>query len=88
MSEHSEPLPPEQAFQELVALSEDLELYDQSHLFTKTGKALTGADIEQLAAEAEQGYDIAAIAPENVTGTLHHVHDSENVSGDDTPPLT
>lgn len=30
---------------------------------TKTGRFLTGADLDTLAAEAEQGYDISSLAP-------------------------
>jgi len=40
--------------------------------------------VEAQANEAEEGYDISQLEPRNVSGEVHHVHDTEEVTGGDS----
>ena len=53
---------PKQTTYELTGHGEQLVI-PVSHRTTKTGRFLTGAELDELAAEAERGYDISSLAP-------------------------
>lgn len=52
--------------------------------YTHLGRQLTRTWIEAQANEAEEGYDIERLTPRNVVPQVHHVHDTDEVSGGET----
>lgn len=70
---------PDQAFKEMVSLSEELGLYDEPDL-PRMESWPTRTWIEAQANEAEEGYDISRLTPRNVVAPVHHVHDTDEVN--------